>query len=298
MNRWKKLLHKLLFPGPAVTLLGIPVSAALLVYAFAFARGSDPLVYLSYILSFYTLVIVCAQVPRLVRGVSARLHQRPWIHRYLSDPPFRMQVSLHLSLGFNLLYAVWKFFLGAWYRSVWFGTFGVYYALLTVMRFLLLRHLNRSAFGRELASEWRRYRLCGAILLPMTLALSGVVVLVVEKNETFQYPGYLIYVVALYAFYAVIAAAVHLVKYRKYQSPVIMASKVVGLASALVSLLSLETAMLTQFGGSGETAFRQIMVASTGAGVCAITLGTAVFMILRANRQLDQLRQNTESGRS
>ncbi len=219
MRRWKNRLLKLLFPGPAVTLLGIPVSAALLVYAFAFAQGENPLVYLSYVLSFYTLVIVCAQIPRLVRAISAHLHQRPWLHRYLSDPPFRMQVSLHLSLGFNLLYAVWKFFLGAWYRSVWFGTFGVYYALLTVLRFLLLRHLNRSAFGKEPVSEWRRYRLCGAILLPMTLALSGVVVLVIEKNETFQYPGYLIYAVALYAFYAVIAAAVHLVKYGGIEAP-------------------------------------------------------------------------------
>ena len=289
MRRWKNRLLKLLFPGPAVTLLGIPVSAALLVYAFAFAQGENPLVYLSYVLSFYTLVIVCAQIPRLVRAVSAHLHQRPWLHRYLSDPPFRMQVSLHLSLGFNLLYAVWKFFLGAWYRSVWFGTFGVYYALLTVLRFLLLRHMNRSAFGKEPVSEWRRYRLCGAILLPMTLALSGVLVLVIEKNETFQYPGYLIYAVALYAFYAVIAAAVHLVKYRRYRSPVLTASKIVGLASALVSLLSLETAMLTQFGGSGEPAFRQIMVAATGAGVCAILLGTAGFMILRASRQLGRL---------
>ena len=47
--------------------------------------------------------------------------------------------------------------------------------------------------------------------------------------------------------------------------------------------------MLTQFGGSGEPAFRQIMVAATGAGVCAILLGTAVFMILRASRQLGRL---------
>ena len=289
MDKWRQIIKKLLFPGPAAVCIIVLASGALLVYAFAFARGADPLVYLSYILSFYTLVIVCAQVPRLVRGVSARLHQRPWIHRYLSDPPFRMQVSLHLSLGFNLLYAVWKFFLGAWDRSVWFGTFGVYYALLTVMRFRLLRHLNRSAFGRELASEWRRYRLCGAILLPMTLALSGVVVLAFEKGEGFQYPGYLIYVVAMYAFYATITAVIHLVRYRKYQSPVMMAAKVVSLASALVSLLSLETAMLSQFGSRDDLAFRSVMIASTGAGVCVIILGMAVYMMIHATGQLQKL---------
>ena len=167
-----------------MTLLGIPVSAALLVYAFAFARERRARWSTSPISSPSTPWSSCARgFPRLVRGVSARLHRRPWHSTGICPiSPSGCRCPCICPWGFNLLYAVWKFFLGAWYRSVWFGTFGVYYALLTVMRFLLLRHLNRSAFGRELASEWRRYRLCGAILLPMTLALSGVVVLVVREE--------------------------------------------------------------------------------------------------------------------
>ena len=289
MGTWKRILHKLLSPGMGIVLLGIPVSAALLIYTFGFAQEEGPLTYLAYIVSFYTLVVVCAWIPQLVRGVSARLHRNRHVHRYLTDLPFRIQVSLYSSLGINLLYAVMKLFFGAYYRSVWLGTFGVYYTLLTIMRFLLLRHLSRNDLGAVPVSEWKRYRLCGVILIPMTVALSGVVVLMYEKNEGFQYPGYLIYVVALYAFYATIAAAVRLVKYRKYQSPVIMAAKVISLASALVSILSLETAMLSQFGGSDDMAFRQLMIAATGAGVCAIILGIAVYMMIHAAKQLNQL---------
>ena len=289
MRKWKRILHKLLFPGTAVTLLGIPLSAALLFYAFGVAREPDPLVYVSYMVSFYTLVIVCAQIPKLVKGVSASLHKNPYAHRYLTDLPFRTYLSLYLSLGINLLYAVMKLFFGVCYRSVWFGTFGIYYTLLTLMRFLLLRHLNRNTFGMALVPEWKRYRLCGTILIPMTLALSGVVVLAFEKGEGFQYPGYLIYVVAMYAFYATITAVIHLVRYRKYQSPVMMAAKVVSLASALVSLLSLETAMLSQFGSRDDLAFRSVMIASTGAGVCVIILGMAVYMMIHATGQLQKL---------
>ena len=286
---WKRFLHRLLFPGAAVLLAGIMLSTGLLIYAFGFARGDEPLVYLAYGLSFYTLVAVCARIPRLVRGVSVRLHRNRCLHRYLTDFSFRTHVSLYLSLGINLLYAVMKLCLGVYYRSVWFGTFGVYYAQLTAMRFLLLRHLRWNSMGEQLAAEWRRYRLCGAILLPMTAALSGVVILVIESGEGFRYPGYLIYAVALYAFYAVTAAIVHVIRYRKYHSPVVRAAKAIHLASALVSMLSLETAMLSQFGGADQAEFRLVMTAATGAGVCLLILGMAVFMLIHGGRQLRSL---------
>ena len=289
MEKWKLVLNKLLFPEKSVILLGIPISAVLLIYAFGFAQEENPIVYLSYVISAYTLVIVCIQIFVWSKKFSALLHRNKYIHRYLTDISFRMHVSLYLSVGLNLVYAVMKLFFGVYYHSVWFGTFGVYYTLLTIMRFLLIRHANRNAFGEKPVSEWKRYRLCGAILVPMTLALSGVIVLVIEKNEGFQYPGYLIYVMAMYAFYATISATINLVKYRRYRSPVMMAAKVISLASALVSILSLETAMISQFGDSNDTLFRLIMIACTGTGVCAIILGMAIYMIIHASKELKRM---------
>lgn len=294
MDRWKRILNKLLFPGAAVVIVSVPVSAALLCRTFLFDHENEPAAYLSYLISAYATVIVCARVPKLVRSCSARIHRNQYAHRYLTDVPFRMQVSLYLSSGINLLYAVMKLCFGVYYRSVWFGTFGAYYALLTAMRFLLLAHARRNAFGTELVSEWRRYRLCGTFLLPMTAALSGVVVLMIEKNEGFAYAGYLIYVVAMYAFYAAASALVNVVKYRKYQSPVISAAKAISLASALVSILSLETAMLSQF-NDGDLLFRRVMISASGAGVCAIILGMALFMIVRATKRLNAPRANQTS---
>lgn len=113
------------------------------------------------------------------------------------------------------------------------------------------------------ASEWRRYRLCGVILLLMNVALAGMVILAVNENSGFEYPGMLIYVMAMYAFYAVITAVRNVVKFRKYGSPVLSAAKVICLTAAMVSMLSLETAMLTRFGAAEDAEFRQIMAGST-----------------------------------
>lgn len=72
--------------------------------------------------------------------------------------------------------------------------------MLALMRFLLLHHVNKVGFGTEILSELKQYRLCGVILMLMNIALAGVVILVVRKNEGFEYAGYLIYVMAMYAF--------------------------------------------------------------------------------------------------
>ena len=95
--------------------------------------------------------------------------------------------------------------------------------------------------------------------------------------------------VAMYAFYIVITAVRDLVKYRRYKSPVMSASKAIKLAAALVSMLSLETAMLAQFGEESGPQFRQLMTVLTGGGVCLIVLVTAGVMMVKSTRQLKQL---------
>ena len=79
-------------------------------------------------------------------------------------------------------------------------------------------------------------------------------------------------------------------RYRKYQSPAMSAAKAINLAAALVSMLSLETAMLAQFGG-GET-FRQLMTASTGGSVCVIVVGMGVYMAVHASKQLKKRQES------
>jgi len=163
--------------------------------------------------------------------------------------------------------------------------------LLAVMRFSLVHYVRSRKGGR--ISELKRYRFCGILLLFMNQALAAIVVIVVNQNKGFEYSGVLIYAMALYAFYAVITSAVNVVRFRKYGSPILSAAKVIKLTAALVSMLSLETAMLAQFGGD-DVVFRQIMTSATGAGICGIVLGMAVFMIVRSTRALKNIRKKQQ----
>ncbi|MDE6031600.1 MAG: hypothetical protein K2G32_08275, partial [Oscillospiraceae bacterium] len=108
----------------------------------------------------------------------------------------------------------------------------------------------------------------------------------------FDYPGLLIYAMAMYSFYSVITAVINLVKFRKHGSPLLSAAKAVNLVAALVSILSLETAMLAQFGGDNDPLFRKAMTGATGGGVCTIVIAMAAYMIWRAVKNLKKMQFN------
>ena len=183
-------------------------------------------------------------------------------------------------------------FSGIYYRSVWFAALAIYYILLAAMRFMLIRRKKRYTGTSEIEIEFHRYRACGITLLIMNEALAGIVIFMVYQNRGFDYPGLLIYAMAMYSFYAVISAVVNLVKFRKHGSPVLSASKTITLVAAMVSMLSLETAMLSRFGSNDTPQFRAIMTGATGGGVCTIVICMAIYMIVKANKNLKKLKIN------
>lgn len=205
--------------------------------------------------------------------------------RYLADVRFRTDVNLYRSIVINALYIVLKLFLGIYYNAYWFVALAVYYVLLVAMRLALVARRGKEAL--TVRQEWRRYRVCGVVLLVMNQALMGIVIYMVRDARGFHYPGYLIYAMAAYSFYAVILSIVQMVKFRRHGSPLLSAAKAINFVAALVSILALETAMLAEFGGDDET-FRTIMTGATGGSVCVIVIGMAIYMITRAKKSLKQ----------
>lgn len=292
MERPKKALQKLLFPGKAVMISLAIISAVLLTCIFAFDFREHAFAYLSYILSAYTMTTICLVVYKNIKkGVFFVGSKNEHVKRYLNDPVFRTHVSLYTSLAINVIYAIAKFFSGIFYHSFWFGSIAVYYFCLAVMRFMLLRHAHRNNFGKDQIAEYKQYRICGAILMLLNLALTGMVILVVYRNYAYEYLGTMIYVMGAYAFYNIITAVINVVKFRKQNSPVLSAAKIINLASALVSMLALETAMLSQFGNGKSPVFQRAMTSATGGFVCLFVLGMAVYMIIRSTKNLNRLKQ-------
>ncbi len=290
MIDWKKLCKKALYLPIWLMLLLTVISTAALVAVFTKRWDTHPIAYVSYVLAFYTLTAVCIRCvpafPKIYRAVKQKIYDNQYGNRYMTDVAFKTHVSLYASLTVNLLYAAVNIVSVMLYHSAWFGVLAGYYVILAVMRFLLLRYVNKNAIGEKRVAELRRSRLCGMILMTVNLALSGAVLMMLYRDKGYEYNGILIYVMAMYTFYVTTHAIINIVKYRKYESPVVTTAKAINLCAALVSMLSLETAMLSRFGADMQPENRRIMIAATGAGVSAVVVALSVYMIVRATAEI------------
>lgn len=293
MNR-KKLGKALLFPHPAVMVALLPVATVFLAYSML-ALGSDSALSIaSYVLAAYTLTVWCFRIPRLIGFCKTFKNENKYARRWLDDERLRVNVSLYGSLVWNLAYAIFQLWLGFYHKTFWYASLAGYYFLLAVMRFFLVRYTANHRAGERMRDELKKYRACGWVLLVMNLSLSMIVFFMVYWNRTFVHHEITTIAMAAYTFTALTVAIVQLVQYRKYNSPVYSASKAIALAAACVSMLTLESTMLTTWGGE-DPIFRRIMVASTGAVVSLLIIAMAVYMIAHGSREIQKMNeQNTE----
>ena len=294
MEKLKKIGRKLLFPPIPIVVLLVLVAVTLLVYAFAFDNANEIVAYVSYFLSAYALTVLCFKAPDILRKAKSFKNENKYLRRYLSDTQLRVEISLYGSLFVNVAYALFQLGLGFYHRSIWFYALAGYYALLAVMRFVLVKETRKP--GKRLFMEHLLYRFCGVLLLVMNLALSVIVTYIVLLNRGFTHHPITTIAMAAYTFGTLAKAIVNVVKYRKYHSPVYSASKAVSLAAASVSVLTLETAMLTAFGEENSPAFRQMMTGATGVAVCAFVLVLAIYMIVRSTKQINQIKRSSNHG--
>ena len=296
---WKRLI-KLLYPPLWVMLLLVPICTAALIFVFVGGYEEDPLAYAVYVLSCYTLsvtVLWCIKVlPKHYRVAKQKVYSNPVGGRFMTDMPFRTQITLYGSLGVNLLYVAVNAVSGIINRSAWFYILAGYYAILAVMRFLLVRYANRIGIGRDRFRELRRSRLCGYILLTINLALSGAVLMIIYQNRGYRYHGVLIYIMAAYTFYITVNAIRNLIKYKKLGSPVMSMAKIISMAAALVSMLSLETAMLSEFGADISDEHRMLFIALTGAGVSAVVITMSVYSIIKNSVEIHRIMKGETDG--
>ena len=295
---WKKLGKALLFPHIAIMITLVPIATVLLVGSMVFVGTESAIAIISYVLAAYTLTVWCFKIPYLIKYFKTFKDENKYARRWQDDTRLRVNVSLYGSLAWNALYGLFQLWLGFYHHTFWFYSLGAYYICLGVMRFFLLLHTRRCAPGEKMRTELVKYRACGCVFLLMNLALSLIIFFMVYWNRTFEHHMITAIAMAAYTFTAFTVAIVNVVKYRKYNSPVFSASKAISLAAALVSMLTLESTMLTTFADETMTTTTQKwMLGATGAVITALIVATAIYMIITGTKKLKILKSEVENGK-
>lgn len=310
MKKFKDIMLQILFPPAWIIVLSSLIGFPAVIISLALLSKTNPICYVSYVLSAYALTVLCANFSRarrrckeLIHGdeVKAIVSFRKIINRYkytsmyLNDREFRARISLYSGLAINMFYAVFKCATGAIFRSAWLWAIGIYYVMLSAIRFTLLRNVRitdkKEHTIERKVHEYKSAKLCGIMMLALNMAMTGMTVQMIWQNRGYEYKGYMIYISAMYAFYCFINAAVNMVKFAKINNPILSSAKILSFAGALMSMFALQTAMFSAFDTSGAE-YQRIMNTITGGVVCTTVLCMAVFMIVWSNRNLKSLERS------
>lgn len=300
MEKLKTILKKLFRPPIAIALIVTAVASVGLVLVFSVGTEYKIITYIVYFISAYALSVLVPTVISLIKKISRKVKNGllklsdrvPVVEKYLNDRSFRGEVGLYTGLTMNILYTAFRLVSGIIYGSVWFISLGVYYAVLAIARFYLIR--SRKKKRGDVLGEYRSYVRTAWLLFLLDLPMCGMTVLMITTGAGFNYHGYVIYVSAGYTFYTAIIAGVNIYKYRKLGSPVLQASKNISLITALMSVLGLQTAMMSEFSQNEEN-FTLIMNAVTGGVVVFSCMGVAIYMLVKGTRAIRALNQEAQN---
>lgn len=284
------ILRKLLYPPKGILYLLPPVVFAMLIFIFATEKQESELAYPVYCMSAYSLIIILVALSQRSKLIKSFVLESKTVKkvsssvvgkRFLIDMSFMASFSIYQGMIVNILYAMFRTVTGIMYSSAWFISLAVYHFLLGGMRAYLIVAFKRKDKKNEIY-EYGSYRKIAWLLFMLNVPMGGMIWLMVRTNSGFTYPGYVIYLSALYTFYTMGMSTRNLVKYKKLGSPILSAAKVLNLVSAMMSVLGLQTAMISAFSTNGEE-YRKLMNTITGCFVYSAVAVIAVYMIIKAS---------------
>lgn len=296
MKKAKTVLYRLLFPPVWLLCTLPPIIFGALIAVFVMKKNNTAAAYVIYVLSAYALTVWCAVVPKGIAALkrfaekvknskpAKKIVSTEFGDKYLHDKAFRGNVGIYQGMLANFLYMLFRAITGIYYRSVWFLSIAVYYLVLGLLRSYLTRAYRRKKADDGIGYEYRCYRKTAILLFLLNIPMGGTILLTIITDSSYSYPGYIIYLSAAYTFYIAIIAVVNLVKFRKIGSPILSAAKVLNLVAAMMSILGLQTAMISQFSVNGD-GFRKLMNTLTGSGVYASVIAIAVYMLVYSHKK-------------
>ncbi len=278
------ILNKLFVPNKIIGFILFNLAFGLLIYVFSCHLEDTPLAYISYLLSTYALIIFCIWFYKICQFSHKNFKKSNIYGFYKNQELVITKIFLSFSIFLNFIYGIFKLGTGIYYMSWWFITFAAYYLILCLMKLSIVKDLKNEV-GKNLKEEYKKLRLTGIILLFLNLILTGMIILIIRQNQGITYAGFIIYIVAMYDFYLIISAVINVIKYRNNHSPLLASSKCLNLTVAMISMISLEVAMVSEF-GTNDNEFKIIMTSIMGFVVCLINTSMSIYMIVRANKKL------------
>jgi hypothetical protein len=239
----------------------------------------------------YSVYLIIPLFPKMKNGMIEWMEKREFTHLLLRNFGFRTVVFSVGSFLMSLLFSAFNAYMGIANRSIWYGALAAFYIALALIRGGVLTY-HRSRMGKRESDEYVKakvYRNSGIITLILNIALSSAIAQMIFSGAHFSYMGWTVFAYAAYAFYKITMSIISFIKAHKQTDLTVRAIRNINLVDALVSILALQTALLTMFseGDINISLFNRL----TGVAVSVLSVGIGIYMIVSANKKMKELKK-------
>ncbi len=277
-----KKIKKYFFVNYFVYILQILFTVFSMIYLFIY-NGKDGFIsYPLYVIMFYFIICISIKTYLIIKKIYIKLFNTKYLSIYKKDLILKYKISLYSSTIINIIYAIFKILTGIIYKSNWLISFGIYYILLSILRVSIVKEERNKSKNK--ISENKKYMFVGELILFFNLILSIIIAIAIKEKIIITYSMWIVIAIAAYTFYILTTNIINIFRYKKLNSPIISASKIINFIISLVSLLSLEIVMLSTFGSNESIRMKSTFISLTGIGVCLIITSISIYMIVKSRK--------------
>ena len=174
------------------------------------------------------------------------------------------------SLVLNVVFSDYHLVIGVVTESWWMITLGVYYFILSSVRFVVLRvkKMNLTVM-----------KITGGMLMALSFPLAATVILSVISDRGNRYHEIIMIAIATCSFLKITLATVNFIRSRHSKSKKLITLRNVSFADGFVSIFALQRSMLVSFEGMSDIEIL-IMNAATGSVVCVIAFMLGLNLVI------------------
>lgn len=240
--------------------------------------------------SVYTLVIYWNFLKEKIENL---LKSNRFADAVMSNYGYKTTLFSFISTAVTLVFVAMNLIGAIKYKIFWYAALSIYYFILVVLRGGILavykgyRKKYPTATKNGRIVKWKIHFFVGAFLVLLELSMAVVVTVTVTSDHPVKSGMIMAIYTAAYAFYKMGAAIYNVIKATKHSNPVIQAIRNLNFADACMSIFSLTVLMTATFGDSGGMIY---INAATGFFCLAAVVATSSIMIVRADKNLKQLK--------
>ena len=245
-------------------------------------QGQSVFHFLLYVLSaiclaycVYSIVILA---PKMKQNIIKEMQKHKFTNTMLESYGYRTMIFGIFSFLLNMAYVIFMGILAFMTKSAWYISITFYYLVLSLMKGRVLYSKKKY---NSIERSAKAYRYCGIMFIIMTVAFSGIMVLIYTSNMYFEYAGLMIYAVAAYTFFKLGMAIYNIFKARSHDDLYVQSIRNINLASALVSIVVLQVALFQAFSPISNSG---VSNGITGGAISLLILLLGIFMIIKANK--------------